>query len=279
VTQSPKLGMMVRLTGGEPWSAFEQQMDVVRRGQFDCVQLSLHRGPELGRDVLLRAADALYQREVELAAIGLYLNLLRPDDRTFFAGNDLETFDTVVQVMRETEGRPVVMWGGTHAPGLGDPHPDNHTEPAYQQVVDQARRLAEPLAEVGAMLVVEPFYPHVLGSAFQLTRFCQDVGPAAGVVLDPINLITPETFPDHRSHLSAVVTALADNTALVHLKDLDFNAETGSVFYPGPGRGVLDYAWYARTLTSAAVGVPAILEHMEGEDFIDARAQIERSLG
>ena len=274
-----KLGMMVSLSADAPWSEFEAQMDVVQRGQFTCVQLGVRHGAGLDGDVLLRAMDALYQREVEVAAIGVYLNLLRPDDREFFTGNDLGTFDVVVRAMRETGGRPVVMWGGSHARRMGDAHPDNHTEASYELVKAQARPLVDRLVEVGGMLLVEPYHRHVLGSAFQLTRFCEDLGPGAGVVLDPINLVTPETFPDHRSHLSAVIAALADHAVIVHLKDLEFDADKGSVSYPGPCRGALDYVWYAHALAEAADGAPGILEHLSGEAFIDARAQVERSLG
>jgi len=274
-----KLGLMVQLSGEAPWSAFQDQMEIVGRAQVECVQLSVHQGPRLSDDVLWRALDALYQRGVEVSALGLYLNLLRPDDRGFFAGNDLTTFDMVVRALADTGGRPVVVWGGTHASGLGQSHPENHTEASYQQVTRLARPLVERLRDVGGSLLVEPFHAHVLGSAFQLTRFCQELGPGVGVVLDPINLVTAETFPDHRAHVEAVITALADHAAIVHLKDIDLDPETGQVTYPSPGRGALDYVWYARALANAADGAPGIIEHVSGEACIDARAQVERSLG
>ena len=271
--------MMVGLSPEAPWSEFEEQLALVERAQLGCVQLSVRRGAGLDMDLLLRALDALYQREVEVAAIGWYVNLLRPDDREFFTGNDLGTFDVIVRAMSETGGRPVVTWDGTYGARACDGHPDNHTEASYERVKAQARPLVDRLVAVGGSLLIEPYYRHVLGSAFQLTRFCQDLGSGTGVVLDPINLVTPETFPDRQAHLSAVITALADYAVIVHLKDLDLNTETNSVVYPGPGKGALDYTWYVRTLAKAADGAPGILEHLQGDAVIDARAQVERSLG
>lgn len=221
--------------------------------------------------------DAAFARRVrhacagsglDLAAVSGYANPLRPDEAPM--GYTVAQLEALIALLPALDTRRVVSWSGSYAPGIGDAHPDNATPAAWDALLSHVEALLPRLDAVEGVLVLEPFFTHVLASAARAAELCATFdSPYLGLVLDLPNLLPPAIWAAQGEHIHAVVSALAPYTALIHLKDM--RLQGGQLDMPGPGQGVLDYPALSAALRRAQLSAPRIVEHVTLDSAAAAR--------
>lgn len=211
---------------------------------------------------------------LELAAVSGYANPLRPELAPM--GATAAQLAALVGLLPSLGARRLVSWSGSFAPGIGDSHPENHGDAAWDALRRHVDALLPALDEVEGVLVLEPFFTHVLSTPGRAAALCREVGsPYVRVVLDAPNLLPPDLWPRQRELLGAMVDTLAPFVGLVHLKDM--RLRDGALDMPGPGQGVLDYPALLGAIARAELGAPMVVEHVSLEQAAAARQHVLRA--
>ncbi|HMQ31941.1 MAG TPA: sugar phosphate isomerase/epimerase [Chloroflexaceae bacterium] len=203
-----------------------------------------------------------------LAAVSGYANPLRPDEAPM--GSTLAQLADLAALTPLLDTRRVVTWSGSFGAGLLDDHPDNHAGAGWDALRRGVDALFPVLEEAEAVLLLEPYFTHVLDSPAAVARFCEELNtPYVGAVLDPPNLLPPDTWGRQAELIPAGVAAMARHIGLVHLKDM--RLRDGALELPGPGQGVLDYGAFLGAVRALGTAVPLIVEHVALEGAAAAR--------
>ncbi|GAB4432376.1 MAG: sugar phosphate isomerase/epimerase [Chloroflexi bacterium OHK40] len=222
---------------------------------------SLHAHFPAGCDEALarRLSRSCAGSGLAIAAVSGYANPLRPDEAPM--GFTLAQLASLIALLPLLDTRRVVSWSGTYGAGLFDDHPDNRTPAAWEVLHRSVDELFPVLEAAEAVLVIEPLFAHVLDGPARLVRFCEEANsPYLRVVLDPPNMLPPDTWARQAELIAAAVDLLAPYVGLVHLKDM--RLQDGRLDLPGPGQGVLDYPAFFEALARAEISAPAIVEHV-----------------
>lgn len=220
------------------------------------------------------AGEICAQRNLEVVAFGAYINLLRPDDEAFH-GINIEGARNLIEGMRSTACRRLVIYSGTYGRLPSESHPDNALPLARRTAAAEARDLATRLRSHGGRLCIEPHYAHVLHAPQECLAFVSEVdSDVVQIALDPANLVPPDQMDRHSELLPPLVSALAPVVGLIHLKDLRRRPD-GSLDYPAPGKGVMDYARLIAAIRAKNLCVPALIEHADEGAEVGMRAARE----
>lgn len=203
-----------------------------------------------------------------LAAVSGYANPLRPELPVM--GSTVAQLAGLIELLPLLDARRVVSWSGTYGEGIGGGHPDNQGEAAWEALRRHVDELFPLLDATEGVLVLEPFFAHVLSTPQRAAAFCREYNsPYLRLALDAPNLLPPERWDRQAEDIAEAVAVLAPYVAVVHLKDM--RLRDGALDMPGPGQGVLDYGALLGALARAAVGAPLIVEHVGLDQAAAAR--------
>ena len=196
---------------------------------------------------------------LDLAAVSGYANPLRPELAPM--GSTVEQLAGLIELLPLLDARRVVSWSGTYADGITDAHPDNQGDAAWEALRRHVDELNPLLEDADGLLVLEPFFAHVLNTPERAAAFCRELAsPYVRLVLDPPNLLPPAEWGRQAELIPALVATLAPFVGLVHLKDM--RLRDGTLDMPGPGQGELDYRTLLAALARAELSAPLIIEHV-----------------
>jgi sugar phosphate isomerase/epimerase len=205
---------------------------------------------------------------LDLAAVSGYANPLRPELAPM--GSTVERLPDLIELLPLLDARRVVSWSGTYGEAVGDDHPDNQGDAAWDALRRHVDELSPLLEEVDGILVLEPFFAHVLDTPERAAAFCRQLSsPYVRLVLDPPNLLPPSAWDRQAELVPAMVATLAPFIGLVHLKDM--RLRDGAIDMPGPGQGALDYHTLLAAVTQAELSAPLIVEHVGLDQAAAAR--------
>ncbi len=182
---------------------------------------------------------------IVLAALSGTYNMAHPDPNVRAASR--EAFANVIEAARRM-GTPVV----TLCTGSRDPenmwkhHPDNQGALAWSVLRSEVDSVL-PLAEAaGIKLAVEPEPGNVVNHAQAARRLLNEVqSPFLGIILDPANLLSPETLPEQKKVIAQAAQLLGGSVVLAHAKDIDLSGRVTAV-----GRGAVDFPAFVAALRS-----------------------------
>lgn len=224
--------------------------------------------------------DAAFARRVnracdssglDLVAVSGYANPLRPD--LALMGSNVEQLASLIELLPLLDTRRVVSFSGTYGEGIGGAHLDNQGEAAWDSLRRHVDALFPFLDAVESVLVLEPFFPHVLSTPERAAAFCREFNsPYLRLVLDAPNLLPPESWGRQAELITEAVATLGPYVDVVHLKDMRLKA--GALDMPGPGQGVLDYQALLGAIARAELGAPMIVEHVSLEQAAAARQYV-----
>ncbi|MFA7344593.1 MAG: TIM barrel protein [Terrimicrobiaceae bacterium] len=259
------------LVGGESCVGLIAGIGQAVDAGYRTVQLNLthhHFTEEEIREI----AAAVRQNDLEVAAVGVYCDLLRPESDHFFGTSVDRDLVPMIPLCRELGANSLIAWTGSLAEGLLDEHPQNQTEASRASLRRTLDRLRPLLKEHGVKLLFEPWHTHVLGGAEDMAaEILRDPAAFAAVVDLPNFLRGRKEFDRREEILPRLVDTLIPIADIVHLKDIAYSPE-GEMQLPGAGKGALDYPEILRMLSPLWERVPYVIEHVDAPDFASTGA-------
>ena len=166
----------------------------------------------------------------------------------------------------------VTLCTGTRDPeNVWRAHPDNTSGGAWADLRRSLDVLLDAAQEAGLKLGVEPEPGNVVCDARAAARLLTELGndAAVGIVLDPANLLTPQTVPRQTEILSEAVDLLGPRVIGVQAKDVVTSG------YSAAGAGLLDYPDVFAQLSGLAP-VPLIVQDATEDDAARVRSDLLR---
>lgn len=258
-----ELGVFARVfPPGEP----DQVARSIRAAGFTVTQLNLSAVGRPTLDDTLTADDSrriglAFRREgVRIWGLSGTFNAIDPD-----LGRREDATRRCVKVIERAPdigAEVVTLCTGTRDPeNMWRAHPDNDSPEAFRDLLDTLGRLIPAAAAAGVKLGIEPETGNVIKNAPMARRLLDELGTdQLAIVLDPANLLTPETAPDQEEILSEAFELLGEPTAAVHAKDVVASG------YSAPGAGVMDYDLVMRLHAALPHAVPVIAQDLTADD-------------
>ena len=204
--------------------------------------------------------DTYRERGIEVTAIGVFTNLLEPDERELDA--NIDTFERHMEIAA-ANGVPYVSTETGFVPGRRGVQLDTY-ESAFAQLVQSFQRLAVAAFRQGVHVCLEPCVLDPVPSAKRTRDFIAQVGSdRIKVLIDPANLIANSSEEDMFRYLSPHV-------GYFHGKDRKVNDAKGRVV----GEGDIDWPLFLDLYHGHTEGVPFILEYVNADNFREARDRV-----
>jgi sugar phosphate isomerase/epimerase len=240
----------------------------IRDAGFTTTQLNLSAlgRPTLDTD-LERSAASVIRRDFESAGVSVWgvsgtFNAIHPDRG--LRHHDAEACLNVIRHAPHLGATVVTLCTGTRDPdNMWGPHPENTSSAAWADLLETLHHLLPAATEAGVKLGIEPEPGNVVRDADAAHQLMSDLGSDAvhiAIVLDPANLITPDTVDQQRDILSHAFGLLGPRTAAVHAKDV---APSG---FAAAGTGPLDYDLVFALHAALPDGVPVIAQDLDAAD-------------
>jgi sugar phosphate isomerase/epimerase len=155
------------------------------------------------------------------------------------------------------------------------PHPANHGEQAFQELLRSISELVAEAEQFGVTVGLETVASHTVSTPKKMRRVLDEIGSNnLRVVFDPANLLSPENFRKQSRVVAEALDLFGDLVAVVHAKDFVF--ENGGLKTVPTGGGLLDYAPVMKFIRSRKPDVSVLLEEA-GENVAGGCAQFLRN--
>ncbi|MFC4948693.1 sugar phosphate isomerase/epimerase family protein [Pseudonocardia sp. GCM10023141] len=150
-------------------------------------------------------------------------------------------------------------------------HPGNSDPDAWRDMRAGLDVLLAAASGAGVVLGVEPERGNVVADARAAARLLDELGDSApiGIVLDPANLLVPETIPYQQRILTEAVDLLGPRVVGVQAKDVVASG------YSAAGAGLMDYPLVFRLLERLAA-VPLVVQDATEADAERVRHDLLR---
>jgi sugar phosphate isomerase/epimerase len=166
----------------------------------------------------------------------------------------------------------VTLCTGTRDPeNIWRAHPDNAHDSAWTDLRCTLESLLDAARDAGVRLGVEPEPGNVVSDARVAARLLAELGDDApiGIVLDPANLLTPQTIARQTEILSEAIDLLGPRVIGIQAKDVV------SAGYSAAGAGLMDYRAVFAQLHRLAP-VPLIVQDAAEDDAARVRTDLLR---
>ena len=213
-------------------------------------------------------AAAYRDAGIEIHSIGVYTNLIHPDEAEIKA--NLAYFETMMEIGGHMGVRTFINEAGHyHDPKAPAPRIKlAFQDEVWPRMVATGRKMAEMAERHDAKILLEPFYRGFLASAKRLRLFVEAVNsPRVRVLLDPANLIELNDLDEMFQQLAPLIDCL-------HAKDRKLHIERGVA----AGKGDLDYQRFVTLVAKHTPDAPMILEYVGPEDYLAARAHLRLAM-
>ena len=232
--------------------------------------------PEVGISDSRRLADiekAFAAEDVMLAEIGIWRNLITPDDAVRKAHLDYAA--ERLAVADAVGAKCAVSYIGSYVAGTDyAPAAENLGREAFDASVETVRLLLDAVKPRRAKFALEMMQyalPDSVDCYVDLIRAVDR--PAFGAHFDPVNLImTPRVYWNSSALIRECFEKLGEWVVSCHAKDIVLHHQAALHFDEVMiGRGQLDYSAYLQELQRLPRDVPLLLEHLEGPEYAEAR--------
>ncbi len=264
-----KLGIL--LAGKRP-EDMAKRLEQAREAGFSICQLNFMQ-TGFTRTDLLSVADSLLEYGIRPAAVGCYINPLRPDDT--FMGVNRADLELILHSLDIIGARKIVLWSGTNAPTVYEDHPSNAGEDSVHLLRSFVTDIVRTTRARHYFLVIEGFKYHVLRDEQSVASFHQslaaDVAERVRYVLDAPNFMTPERYENKNVAAERICRTVGPLAGVVHLKDCIMPPD-GDECLAAPGQGTLDYPSYiSAIMENTPRDAPAIVKNVPSPEYGAAR--------
>ena len=244
---------------------------VAAEERLDCVQLFLAQTDSdyfayngrsdvtgLSADECRRIGDAYRSKDIDIPSIGVYTNLIEPDDM-----EREQNITYFTEMMRVATDMGVPMLAIECGKIVKDGQKDldaSLADEAYPLLLDSTRKLIKPAEEHDVTIVFEPYFHDLLATAKATRDFIEEVDhPRIEVQLDPANLLP-------HNDLEEMFNALAPHIKALHAKDRKLHITPG---VPA-GEGDVDYARFVALCKERCPDIPLIIEYVNQSNYRQA---------
>lgn len=213
---------------------------------FTCVQLALNKAitglslqaGDLNEQLAREIGGAFDRHGVGIEVLGCYINPIHPHLPT--RQKLLEYFKDHLRFARDFGCGIVALESGSVNADYS-PHPANHSEAAFQEMLASISELVAEAEKFGVTVGFEAVHCHTVSTAQKMRRVLETIcSPNLRVVFDAANLLTPENFREQSRVVTQALDLLGDDIAVIHAKDFVF--ENGALKTVSAGCGQLDFA-------------------------------------
>jgi sugar phosphate isomerase/epimerase len=214
---------------------------------------------------LERWAAAYTRENVEICAVGAYINLLHHDPER--RRQNVETFKSYLRGMKTLGCRYISTETGSYAKsGDWDFDPKNRTPEAWDDLRRTTNDILDVATQEDVTILYEPYIVNVCYTPELGVKFVREVGSDHfALLMDPTNWFDVEDArPDRVDNVIRRGFAAEQGLyCLAHAKDVT-PAQSGAQKpgLPGPGQGILNYELYVRLLREQSYDGPLIVEHL-----------------
>lgn len=208
--------------------------------------------------------NCLNKANVNIAVLGCYFNLIHPDHNERKKG--INIFKEHIRYARDF-GCSVVATETGNVNSEIVYTKKNYREEPFQEVVKEVNVLVEEAEKFGVIVGIEPGVNHPIYSAKVMKRLLDTVqSNNLQVVLDPANLLTPETMGSQKKVIQEAFQLLGDRIAVIHAKDITI--ENNKIKEVPIGKGVLNYNVIMEWLKHHKPSINVLMEATK-EPFVD----------
>ena len=208
----------------------------------------------------------LQKKTIQVGILSCYINMIHPDPVMREAA--LTKFESYVRHARYFGAAMVATETGNVLPEIRYT-PDNFTDEAFDEMVQSIQRLVKVGEQQQTLIGIEPGLNHPLYSLDRVTELIQRIdSDYLGIVLDPTNLITNETYPDQVSIVEEAFERFGEKIVAFHLKD--FQVRNGQIEPVNMGTGLMDYPAICRLVAKKKPGMIVVLEETKDEAIKEA---------
>ena len=277
----PRNNPYVRLGGPvfESYEGPEAWVDALKKRGYRAGNCPLE--PGAGEEEIRILEKAARKHDMVIAEVGTWSNPISPD--TDEARSAIEKCIAGLQLADQVGARCCVNISGSKNPEYwAGPHPDNMTQPVFDQVVETTRKIIDAVKPVRTVFALEAMpwaFPYSTETYLQLLKAIDRKG--FGVHLDPVNMITsPQDYYNNGKLIREMFARLGPHIRSCHAKDITLREDN---YIPQldelrPGLGGLDYGIFLQEL-SRLNDVPLMMEHLKTDEEYKLAADHIRSIG
>ena len=211
--------------------------------------------------------DAYRSAGVSIHSIGVYTNLIHPDEAERKA--NLDYFEAMMKIGHAMDVRTFVTESGHYHPDKPEPGMAYHLrEEVWQRMVATVKQLAQIAQRHNATVLMEPFFGSFFASAKRTRLFLEAVdSPRIRALLDPANLLEVDDLEEMFDQLGPWIDCL-------HAKDRKLHADRGV----GAGQGDIDYKKFVTLAARRTPNAPLIMEYIGPADYKQTFAHLRNAM-
>lgn len=200
------------------------------------------------------------QRDIEVTAIGVFTNLLEPDEKE--SEKNLAYFERLMEIAA-INNVPYVSTECGFISGRRGINADTY-EVDFERFVENIKWLVVKAEKHNVTIALEPCVLDVVPSAKRMSDLIEMIGSERlKVLLDPANLIANNTEEEMFSYLSPHI-------AYFHGKDRKINDVYGRVI----GDGDINWPLFLNLYHKYTEDVPFIMEYVNIDNYLDIRDRV-----
>jgi sugar phosphate isomerase/epimerase len=272
------LGVMVREVKRP---SFDESLERIHDMGFECVQLNLNvlgfpTVPEsLPSGKAGEIGATFWAYGLTLSAVSGTFNTAHPDENVRKAG--ITGMKTLCESAEAMGTRVITISTGTRdLENMWKTHPDNDSEDAWSTMKATMSKLIKFAEANSVILAFKPEATNIVSTIDKAIRLIEQVDSEnLKVVLDPVNLLTPDTIDRQIEIFTNAFSLLRDRIALVHASDLiGWDEESGGIKRAPAGKGLIDYPGFMKLIKRSVYQGPVIMQGLEEVDMKSSRDMI-----
>ena len=231
---------------------------------FVCFQLALHKAIEgmkpvygqLNPGLCYDIRTAFEKKNLEVAVLGCYIDPANHDSEK--RACEVKRFKENVAYARQLSSY-IVATETSRFSGTEDDH-----KKQFGYLTDSVLRMTEQAERFGVFVGIEPVLVHTLNTP-ELTGKLLDIVASDNmqIVLDPINLLSPENIDRQRDIIDECFDVFGDRIVAIHAKDVVI--EDGRFRPCVIGQGLFDHAYFYKKLKQYKPGISVLREEARPE--------------
>ena len=261
------------------FKTMEARAGKAREEGFSCVHLAYSKvfnGVTFDNCALTEGLGRYTRRVFEsegldVAVLGCYLNLAHPDPEKLkeiqsrYYGNIRVASVLGASVVGTETGAPNAQYK-TDA--------NTHSKEALETFIKGLAPVVECAEKYGVSMAIEPVWKHIVCSPERARIVLDAIGSRnLRIIFDPVNLLCQENMDQREEIIAKTIELLADDIAVVHLKD--FVPEGNDLKSIAAGTGMMDYRQILKFMKERKPFIQATLENTSNDNAVQSRLYLQ----